>query len=344
MKRRWLTALLTVEAWIALGALAAIGRAQQVQYEQIRDPDTELSYSAIMAGSPNTLVLIGEDVFSETKATVAVTNDGGQSWTLHKDMAPGRLLGGFMLDDRNGWVVGEAGTVLATRDGGTSWDIQTSKVTADLYDAFFLDAQRGWAVGENSTVISTTNGGRTWRVLQGGQKSSEVGEGAVMYMGVHFFNERNGIVVGAGEQGVILKTTDGGQTWSVVLTGSETQEVDNFFGLAFADAQRGWAVGKYGELYATTDGGQTWTPQNSGTEEDLFAVSAADANTVWISGVYGTIAYTTDGGQTWNSVPVQVDMFGSLKPLTVRVPGIVAIGKTAWATTDFGRVLRLQLP
>ena len=57
-----------------------------------------------------------------------------------------------------------------------------------------------------------------------------------------------------GQHGVILATTDGGQTWTHQQSGTDERLND----VHFLDAQKGWAVGAQGTLLQTTDGGNKW--------------------------------------------------------------------------------------
>ena len=98
-----------------------------------------------------------------------------------------------------------------------------------------------------------------------------------------------------GEDGTIIKTTDGGATWSE----QTSPTVQNLEGVSFTDSNNGTAVGWWGTIIKTTNGGTTWTFQTSGTEEELYAVSFADANNGIVVGWFGTILRTTNGGATW---------------------------------------------
>jgi len=310
----------------------------QVRSQELRaSEDPGEFYSAGMQAG-DTYILIGEQSLEDQKASVAVSGDGGATWEVQKTMATGRLVGGYMFDADNGVVVGEAGTALTTTDGGATWDVRTTKVQADLQGAFLLTADKGWAVGANSTIVTTSNGGSTWQVLQGGQPSTQVGEGEIMFMAAHFFDEKNGVVAGAGTAGAILKTDDGGKTVEVIH-----QEEDNFVDLVFADPQNGWAVGKYGLIVGTTDGGATWEMLGSPTEEDLWDIDVGAPGTLWISGDQGVVGYSKDGGASWALVELQMTIFETTKKLTKPMRGVVADGSKAWAATEWGRVYYLEL-
>ena len=81
-------------------------------------------------------------------------------------------------------------------------------------------------------------------------------------------------VVGAA--GTILRTTDGGATWTLQTSGT----TNALNAVSFVDAKTGTAVGVRGTIVRTTDGGATWTPQTSGTTETLNGVSFVDPSAV----------------------------------------------------------------
>jgi photosystem II stability/assembly factor-like uncharacterized protein len=106
--------------------------------------------------------------------------------------------------------------------------------------------------------------------------------------------------VAVGNFGTIVRTTDGGATWTVQSSGT----TNNLFAVSFVDASTGWAVGasedyRSGIILHTTDGGLTWTPQASPTTNALSGVDFVDAETGTAVGLHGTILHTTDGGATW---------------------------------------------
>src|SRR5215813_4098595 len=101
-------------------------------------------------------------------------------------------------------------------------------------------------------------------------------------------------VVAVGGSGTILRTDDGGITWTLQSSGTN----NSLWAVSFVDANTGTAVGARGTILRTDDGGITWTPQFSGTTENLTSVSFVDANTGIAVGVR-VILRTDDGGATW---------------------------------------------
>lgn len=116
-------------------------------------------------------------------------------------------------------------------------------------------------------------------------------------------------VSGAG--GTVLRTTDGGRTWTRL-------RVPNADALDFRDVDATSATtahvlsigpGEASRIYQTTDGGTTWTPRFRNMEPDAFfdAMTFADQDRgVAISDSVGerfVIRETSDGGRTWTAVP-----------------------------------------
>ncbi|GIW43543.1 MAG: hypothetical protein KatS3mg077_0825 [Candidatus Binatia bacterium] len=101
------------------------------------------------------------------------------------------------------------------------------------------------------------------------------------------------IVVGYG--GKILRTSDGGFTWTLIPSG--TQEA--LYRVRFVGADRGWICGQDGVILHTEDGGLSWSRQNSGTNAYLFSIYFVDPQFGWAVGDKSLAVHTRDGGHTW---------------------------------------------
>ena len=121
--------------------------------------------------------------------------------------------------------------------------------------------------------------------------------------GACFVDENNGWV--SGEIGIILHTTDGGESW----TQQPTPANYALYTVYFKDMQNGWAAGYGGEMIHTTDGGANWVEQDIGSYQDLYKVVFPDAEHGWAAGgsydfqtgIHERVIYnTTDGGESWN--------------------------------------------
>jgi photosystem II stability/assembly factor-like uncharacterized protein len=133
--------------------------------------------------------------------------------------------------------------------------------------------------------------------------------GSAQLNAVHFPSGQRDVGYVAGNSGTILKTTDNGQTWVSLSSGTSVHLLDVFF----TSTSTGWVVGNSGTILTTTNGGTTWTSQNSSTSEPLRSVSFSDASHGCTVGgaMSRTVRYTTDGGATW-SIPSSIAVGGGL--------------------------------
>ena len=60
---------------------------------------------------------------------------------------------------------------------------------------------------------------------------------------------------------MILKTTDGGETWVKQYGGGESDNA--LLSVYFKDANHGWAVGAFNFTVETKDGGKTWVERKT---------------------------------------------------------------------------------
>ena len=103
------------------------------------------------------------------------------------------------------------------------------------------------------------------------------------------------LVFAFGSDGSVIKTTNGGTTWSFTSNGVSS----GISGACFIDQNNGWVVGSSGSINKTTDGGDTWVGQIRGTTNNLYAVDFVNSNIGWAVGFGRKILKTTDGGTTW---------------------------------------------
>lgn len=97
------------------------------------------------------------------------------------------------------------------------------------------------------------------------------------------------------DDGIFLKSTNGGENWMEYNTGISGY----FFDMAFYNNDIGFAVGANGTIIKTTNGGEDWTLLSSGTSNDLFSISMPSLNTIWMVGDNGTVLNSTNQGDTW---------------------------------------------
>ena len=189
-------------------------------------------------------------------------------------------------------------------DNGVNWNLITPSVPAsdqsyqwavpntptsqgrikitDVIDESVFD------VSDTSFTISTDQYG--WFVLP-----ANIGH---PLFSVHFENEMLGWAVG--DNGVIIKTTDGGYTWTNHNTGSD----DYLTTVEFVNNNIGWVVGEDdagldGLILKSTNGGTSWFSQQANVTNMIMSASFIDEYNGWVISYYGEIYHTSNGGTNW---------------------------------------------
>jgi photosystem II stability/assembly factor-like uncharacterized protein len=154
-----------------------------------------------------------------------------------------------------------------------------------------------------------------------------------------------GYAVGAGldsmggQTGLILKTTDGGTTWTPQASGVPSP----LNSVYFKDDDNGYAVGSAAAAIRTTDGGATWTPMTiPGAPPPTLNYVAFPENTMTgYIGVYpraglGKVLKTTDGGDNWTEITVggALNWSRSCGMATDNIGVVVGNGGMVYGTAD----------
>jgi len=159
------------------------------------------------------------------------------------------------------------------------------------------------AVGERGHILISHDVGKSWQ-------QAEVPTRATL-TAVHFVDQKLGWA--AGHDSVILRTTDGGDSWQRVHWAPEDEAP--FLDLWFSDAQNGVAIGAYGTFYRTSDSGITWTFEAI-SEDDwhLHQLARSADGRMYIAAEAGLAYRSDDGGATWIELftPYEGSYFGVL--------------------------------
>lgn len=305
----WMTlvfpsALLAQGTWTLLPSSPS--GAQNGRHEDISFPTTERGY----------IVNFNGELYQ--------TLDGGDSWDLLHTVEtvtedPVRLRSVAFANENRGWIGAlTPGYILwQTQDGGATLTNITSRVG--------LGNDRGicglWAVSEQvvygvgryfgpARLYMTKDGGLTWTVRDMGQYAGRL-------VDVFFFDELNGFVVGGtsetspASRAVVLRTTDGGETWKVVYTSRTDGEWA--WKISFPTTSVGYvSVERFplgvGRVLKTGDRGDTWSEIVITGSRPLQGIGFVTNWQGWAGG-RGTTHRTRDGGITWQEDNTALDAF-----------------------------------
>ncbi|MBU1627262.1 hypothetical protein KKB18_07835, partial [bacterium] len=144
-----------------------------------------------------------------------------------------------------------------------------------------------------------------------------------------------------GDNGLIIKTTNGGATWTT-LRDDDGSGLD-WLDVQFYDANTGYACGEKGYILKTVDGGANWdmVGDTANYKENLLYLKVIDANTVFFAGENATLLKTGDGGVNFvksDNTFEGLKLDGGIDFCNANV-GVVAskdVGGYTWYTHDGG--------
>lgn len=139
----------------------------------------------------------------------------------------------------------------------------------------------------------------------------------------------------SGENGTLIRTSNGGADWSTLFSGS----FENLKEMDFADSLRG-ILCSGPDILVTQDGGYSWvlTYRFPGFSIDALKVLNRDTAFVGISNGIGKLYRTTNGGQTWNEL--LGNLIDPVLDIDMRPSGngvIVGTGGMAMKTNNYGQ-------
>jgi photosystem II stability/assembly factor-like uncharacterized protein len=280
---------------------------------------------------------------SGAAGTILKTTDAGATWTP--------LLGGdpqseertinqlFFLNPSVGWAVQITGThsnLFRTTDGETWGKIGT--IPEHYEDIAFASETVGVYINDEK-IFRTQDAGKNWRQVGQCTTKAEV-DGLSRQVVCHLWKLQFvtpsvayalGRTVGGVETAAVVKSVDGGETWSVLPLIADENGWEG--GLFFIDENVGYASMKDAKsAYRTTDGGQTWSgmPAASIGRRMIFA----DPEVGWAL-YYNRLAYTADGGKRWSSRDLQLPVMPNAFSLPRR--------DRAYAVGDHGMIYRYSV-
>ncbi|MGP0014920.1 WD40/YVTN/BNR-like repeat-containing protein [Pseudomonas sp.] len=222
-------------------------------------------------------------------------------------------------------TVGQRGHILYSDDSGKHWQQAAVPVSADLSAVNFPSARQGWAVGNDGVVLHSSDAGATWhKQLDGrqigallvehygalaraepgnpqwpllaieGQRLVEQGADKPL-LDVWFANDNLGYVVGVFN--LILRTEDGGQTWTPFQ--DRTDNPQGFHLNAIASTGDGlYIAGEQGLLLKWDDTRQRFVAVPTPYQGSFFGVLGKPGE-VLAYGLRGNVWRSTDGGLSW---------------------------------------------
>ncbi|MCB0821617.1 MAG: hypothetical protein KDC09_02920 [Bacteroidales bacterium] len=213
------------------------------------------------------------------------------------------------VDSLYGWAAGEAGTIIHTKDGGDTWEIQDPGTDNEIYNIFFINHDYGWAASYQfaslpygTELLKTTNSGEDWTVYP-------FGEDNIFITSIFYFDTLTGWM--GGRPHAIVKTTDGGLSWTHAQVDTSIFAFFPVLNIAFLNENIGYACGGIidiaGVIWSTYNGGASWQAIDPAfaPADEVHNIHIFDSlNVIGAGGDpdfgYGVATMQTfDGAQTW---------------------------------------------
>jgi photosystem II stability/assembly factor-like uncharacterized protein len=258
----------------------------------------------------NRLVAAGE------RGIILTSDDNGETWQQAKVPTSVNLTALRFVDEQRGWAVGHMGLVLHSEDGGQSWQKQLDGVEAGrlaveavrdsgderaiklanypvsdgpdkpFFD-IYMDAQGlGFAVGAFNLIFRTEDGGKHWRYWSPRLENP---------YGLHLYGitRLGDDYIIAGEQGLLLRSRDGGEHFESM----ETPYEGSWFGVLATRKGTLLVYGLRGNAYVSLDGGESWQPSETGSQVGVSDAIELEDGRVVLANQAGQLLVSSDSGQ-----------------------------------------------
>lgn len=201
----------------------------------------------------------------------------------------------------NGKLVQGDGVILNSTDKGETFSETVQLNDSIVYEISFVNDNIVFAAGTYGGLHKSIDGGVNWQRLNTGTSSH--------LWAVEFTDLNNGFIGGGNtpwqnnkkSDGIIIRTSDGGNHWKTVYNGS--LRISDF---SFVSENIGFAAGVGGLLLKTVDSGQTWKPlPRLPLKAIVNAIEFHTEKCGLAVGSGGTAYITTDGGLSW---PIAIEV------------------------------------
>jgi len=181
------------------------------------------------------------------------------------------------VNENTGFLCGYNGEFAKTINGGISWEEMPFGSTYSLTDMSFVDENHGWLINyEAKEILRTSNGGNSWT-------SSQLGSTIIYQPTCIFFIDHNEGFA-CTDDGLLYKTTDGGDSWQVIYGFAITNNAK----IHFINSSEGFISDGF-RMHHTYDGGLSWA-DGEYLGSYIRSLYFLDNDEAWLGGSNGLVA------------------------------------------------------
>ena len=179
---------------------------------------------------------------SGSRDSLLKSTDGGNTWFSVNIGTTGYLARIIFKDLLNGLIIANSGPSIITTDGGENWNAINYNF-GWLWDGTFFGSDNIALAGSDGRIYISEDAGQSWT-------EKIVAPSGTYISSISFKDSLNGTAVG--ETGLILSTTDGGDTWNQQFSPTLT----DFSDIEYSQNNSGIIKGEDGVIIGTKKGTQ----------------------------------------------------------------------------------------
>jgi len=214
--------------------------------------------------NPDNVVVVGEG------GNIRVSTDAGVTWNIpggnYLSYVPPNIYEVWFSDSNTIYTVGNYGACFKSTDGGLTFNSTVTFPTpAGTYDllggsscfATHFPTPLMGIVSNNDNIYKTTDGGVTWTHTNGGLPINNP-QTCVTFRGIHISSD--GLTITGWGQGCVYRSTDGGNSYSMVLDFVYAQfSARPGEHLTWINDNILWGTTNQNEIFQSINAGASWT-------------------------------------------------------------------------------------
>jgi photosystem II stability/assembly factor-like uncharacterized protein len=266
-------------------------------YKVLEDLNTINNNLTIKMLNRTTAISVGELGY------IIKTIDQGVTWQKLDAQTTNTINDVSFTSEQTGWIAGNLGVIKKTTDGGATWTDKvpvagTLTAAENVLAVNFFNDNLGVCATSLGKILITKDGGTTWTVKLA-KNAAGTADIVTALRSIYIKDATTFYIVGTA--GVLLKTTDFGTTFKVILTAPITNVATPVLYRIVAPSQNlAYICGASGIVLKLNLATDALTLANPPVTETLRGINFIDENVGFAVGSFGLVFKTKDAGATWS--------------------------------------------